>query len=125
MIISSHHHHLVLSILYDQGYRERVCLALARYRGKSIGALTKPRKNSSGGIQSQGEGRKTKKAMKLTEKVDNVTTETKGVTFRNTKNTPLSYTDLLSDFKLAFIKQIKVKREAMENQKKHALARTK
>ncbi|XP_039130382.1 uncharacterized protein LOC120266792 isoform X3 [Dioscorea cayenensis subsp. rotundata] len=109
----------------DQGYRERVCLALARYHGKSIGALTKPRKNSSGGIQSQGEGRKTKKAMKLTEKVDNVTTETKGVTFRNTKNTPLSYTDLLSDFKLAFIKQIKVKREAMENQKKHALARAK
>ncbi|KAH7675402.1 GHMP kinase C-terminal domain-containing protein [Dioscorea alata] len=103
----------------DQRYRERVCLALAKYHGKSIGAQTKPRKNSA------GEERKTKKATKLTEKVDNVTTETKGVTSTNTKNTPPSYTDLLSDFKLAFIKQIKVKREAMENQKKHALARAK
>lgn len=107
----------------DQGYRERVCLALAKYHGKSIGAQTELMKNSTGEIQSQGEGRRTKKATKLTEKADNVTTETKGVTSRNTKNTPPSYTDSLSDFKLSFIKQMKVKRETMENQKKHAIVR--
>ncbi|KAJ0966292.1 hypothetical protein J5N97_027430 [Dioscorea zingiberensis] len=109
----------------DQGYRERVCSALAKYHGKPNGSQREPTKSSTSKIQSQGEVSRVKKAMKFSKGTNNMITETEGVTFRKARNAPPSYTDPLSKIKLALIRQIKKQREVMENKKKDAIDRAK
>lgn len=104
----------------NQGYRNRVCSALAVYHGNSEGTEKKSGKKSREESRLQNSSSK-----KPSEKLDSSSASAvKTETGKNVAATS-SYKDPLASAKLEMIKRIKIQRTAMETEKREVTLRAK
>ncbi|XP_038972129.1 uncharacterized protein LOC120104676 isoform X2 [Phoenix dactylifera] len=107
----------------DPAYRERVCTALAKYRGTCIGVESKPRRKPICEVPVRGESMK-KKATQP-EDINSKANVIRKATSRKPTNAAPSYKDPMARSNLEVIKKIREQREAMEARKGEAIDRAK
>ncbi|CAL9122163.1 uncharacterized protein LOC135595989 [Musa acuminata AAA Group] len=105
----------------DPEYRDRVCSALAKYHGTTVGAERRQRRKVSGGTPLRRKPEKKKFA-----KSNSISDEAKSIkkVVSKRKRTP-SYKDPMASSKLEMIKKIRAQREEMEIKKREATERAK
>ncbi|URE43560.1 hypothetical protein MUK42_14846 [Musa troglodytarum] len=105
----------------DPEYRDRVCSALAKYHGTTVGAERRQRRKASGGTPLRWNLEKKKFA-----KSNSISDEAKSIkkVVSKRKSTP-SYKDPMASSKLEMIKKIRAQREEMEIKKREATERAK
>nr|XP_009380400.1 PREDICTED: uncharacterized protein LOC103968805 isoform X2 [Musa acuminata subsp. malaccensis] len=105
----------------SEEYRDRVCSALAKYHGTTVGAERRQRRKVSGGTPLRRKPEKKKFA-----KSNSISDEAKSIkkVVSKRKRTP-SYKDPMASSKLEMIKKIRAQREEMEIKKREATERAK
>lgn len=104
-----------------QEYRDRVCSALAKYHGTTVGAERRQRRKASGGtpLRTKPEKKKFAKSNSIGDEAKSIKKEVS-----KQKRTP-SYKDPMASSKLEMIKKIRAQREEMEIKKREATERAK